>query len=234
MLLVLVLSHRFAGEYGVAHLFWREDSPWLQGTIGVFLAFLVWQVLLAGYLFEEFATNYTFDRPPFCENPDYTAPGYERFRLVPASLRSFLIYCAGIIACLALCWGVIEGVVMLVRYHRGPDQGGNSPTVLGRATAPGPRYRWPLGAGAVVGLLILCVWTDVAFRQAQRGGAAGHIVSDAKLRRGAESHGVGYVGELMVRCGGWGAAAGRQAVEKKAEGGESRVRKTYGSYRTNS
>jgi len=218
VLLVLILSHSLAREYGVAHLFWREDSRWLQGTIGVFLAFLVWQDLLAGYLFEEFATNYTFDRPPFCENPNYLMPGYSRFRLEPASLWSFLIYSGGVAACLALCWGLIELIVVFVRHRLGPDRDGGAPASPGQSPSPGPQYRWLLGVGAVVGFLLLCVWADVAFRHARRGDAASSAMSDTTGHgvNGPASQGVGYVGELMVRFGGWGEAAGRQAVEQKA------------------
>ncbi len=65
---------------GLPLLFWRprekskrpaagktEAAPWPQFLVGIGIGALLWQVLLAGYLFEEFATNYTLDRPPFCE-----------------------------------------------------------------------------------------------------------------------------------------------------------------------
>ena len=63
---------------GLPLLFWRprekskrpaagktEAAPWPQFLVGIGVGALLWEVLLAGYLFKEFATNCTLDRPPF-------------------------------------------------------------------------------------------------------------------------------------------------------------------------
>lgn len=64
--LALVLFNRFGAGLGLPHLFWRPRW-WAQLCVGFVIGLLVWQVFLSGYLFEEFATNYTRDRAPFCE-----------------------------------------------------------------------------------------------------------------------------------------------------------------------
>lgn len=71
----LVLFQRLGAGLGLPHLFWRPRR-WAQFCVGFVIGLVVWQVVLSGYLFEEFATNYTRDRPPFCEVrlPDHRAP----------------------------------------------------------------------------------------------------------------------------------------------------------------
>src|SRR5271166_4305108 len=89
--LLLVLFGGFLRSFGLPRLFWKDGMPFTQVFIGVGVAALVWQILLAGYLFEEFATNYTIDRSPFCEtrldklHPEKTLSEV-RFRYPPADV----------------------------------------------------------------------------------------------------------------------------------------------------
>ena len=63
---LLVIYGQFGRGLGVPQLF-RKPKWWDQLWIGAGVGALLWQALLAGYLAEEFATNETMDRTPFCE-----------------------------------------------------------------------------------------------------------------------------------------------------------------------
>jgi hypothetical protein len=100
LLLVAIVGFGFGSGLGkLPILFWRprrptpprpgdptggsgestRAHPLKQSLIGLALGALVWQVFLSGYVYEEFATNDTVDRPPLCEvrklSPDeWSAP----------------------------------------------------------------------------------------------------------------------------------------------------------------
>jgi hypothetical protein len=63
---VVAILCRQPKAFGIVNLFWRPRKS-RQFSIGLGLGAVVWQVFLAGYLFEPMATNFTQDRPPFCE-----------------------------------------------------------------------------------------------------------------------------------------------------------------------
>jgi predicted acylesterase/phospholipase RssA len=118
--LVLVLFFRLGIGIGLPRLFWHPDR-FPQFMIGIGVGAVVWQTLLAGYVFEEFATNFTVDRPPFCEvRPPYTPdkglphPDYPgRFRYDPADIKSVSAY-AGTVAAAAAALAVAVAVLVLV------------------------------------------------------------------------------------------------------------------------
>ena len=105
---------------GLPQLFLRPS--WRDRLfIGVGVGILVWQAVLAGYLFEEFATNYTFDRPPFCEQrkieavpPDATGEAV-RYRLPPGDVLSILWYAGALAVGAVVSVGVLGGPFWLIR-----------------------------------------------------------------------------------------------------------------------
>src|SRR5258708_886881 len=66
LFLFLVLFPGSAPARGLPSLFGRKN-PKTQFLLGIGGGAVVWRVFLAGYLFEESATNFTVARPPFCE-----------------------------------------------------------------------------------------------------------------------------------------------------------------------
>jgi hypothetical protein len=116
----LLLFFRFGIGLGLPRLFWQEEGG-RQFMVGIGIGAVLWQLFLAGYVFEEFATNFTIDRPPFCEIrppylldkglPDSEFPG--RFRYEPASVWSIWRY-AGVVASAALTMTVVVAVVVWV------------------------------------------------------------------------------------------------------------------------
>lgn len=134
LVLFLILGLRFGAGVGLPLLFWRprvmsRSEPgatrpgrtranWTaQFFVGIGVGALVWQVFLAGYLFEEFATNFTKDRPPICETRDGDVPdepafggndhGYpKRFRYDPQGLGSMWLY-AGVVGSGLLFMGAV-------------------------------------------------------------------------------------------------------------------------------
>lgn len=71
LFLVLVLWNKVGRPVGLPLLIWVKGQDgragWGQLPIGMGVGVLVWQVFFAGYLAEEWATNYTWDHTPFCE-----------------------------------------------------------------------------------------------------------------------------------------------------------------------
>ena len=61
-----VVFFRWPTAFGIANLFWRPTG-WGRFFAGWGVGALLWQVVLAGYLFEPMATSYTYDRPPYCD-----------------------------------------------------------------------------------------------------------------------------------------------------------------------
>ena len=141
LVLLAVFAVAFLGfgrSLGLPALFLRP-SRFERFAIGAGVGVLVWQAVLAGFLFEEFATNYTTDRPPFCEARPHTArfwsyadadyqgrvvpwPGREterdpfRYRYAPASVVTIGLYAgalAGVLGAFAAV-GVLAWVVRFV------------------------------------------------------------------------------------------------------------------------
>ncbi|HEY1192403.1 MAG TPA: patatin-like phospholipase family protein [Gemmata sp.] len=131
----LVLFRKFGLNLGTLPLmFWRpkELKPGekadhtrpnvvAQFFVGLGVGAVVWQVLLSGYVSEEFSNNLTIDRPPFCEargelgGPGVPEPNNDRgfparFRWHPRAATSFGRYA------LSILWGfaVVGGGVALL------------------------------------------------------------------------------------------------------------------------
>jgi predicted acylesterase/phospholipase RssA len=118
---------------GLPQLF-RKKSWWDQLWMGAGVGVLLWQALLAGFLFEAFATNYTADRAPFCErkpdstisflsfdNPNFTSlkdmPKDERrYVFPPSSVRAIVSY-AGVVLVGAVV--IVAGLFVVVLVFRG-------------------------------------------------------------------------------------------------------------------
>ncbi|MDX2036207.1 MAG: hypothetical protein SFX72_06115 [Isosphaeraceae bacterium] len=88
---------------GLPLLLWVDGTPNErrrgQFLVGLGIGVLLIQIVLAGYIGEEFATNYTVDRSPFCEvrvdPPELGIPldgEYSRFRYVPSSMVTVARY----------------------------------------------------------------------------------------------------------------------------------------------
>src|SRR5580698_8901584 len=116
--LVLLLFFKFGIGLGLPRLFWQAN-PKPQFMVGIGIGAVLWQLFLAGYVFEEFATNFTIDRPPFCEirppyHPSDGLPGGEfpgRFRCEPASVWSIWWY-AGVVSGAAFGLAAVVAVVV--------------------------------------------------------------------------------------------------------------------------
>ncbi len=229
LVLLLVFAITFLGvgrSYGLPALFLR--SRWHERfAIGAGVGVLVWQAVLAGYLFEEFATNYTVDRPPFCEvRPETSGWGYGdanyqgqvvpwpdrelerdpfRYRYVPASVVSIGRYAGN----LAVVCGVLVAVGLLgwaVRSLARRLSGGLPATAEVQTKRNGVvRYlvrRVPLVGGGLAG------WAVAA------GVSAAFLPGDLIDERSDALHGfpvwLAYqVGERAVGFGGWGNSAAR-------------------------
>lgn len=61
-----VVFGRVPTAFGIANLFWRPSRGG-RFVAGLGMGALLWQTVLAGYLFEPLATSYTRDRPPYCD-----------------------------------------------------------------------------------------------------------------------------------------------------------------------
>ena len=103
---IIVIAGRPRG-FGIVYLFWQSQW-WRQLTTGLGVGTVVWQTFLAGYLFEPLATNYTMDRPPFCEIQPQSIAGSDapyqvgperdqRFRYPVASVETIFRYIAAVL-----------------------------------------------------------------------------------------------------------------------------------------
>jgi predicted acylesterase/phospholipase RssA len=105
---------------GLPQLF-RKKSWWDQLWMGAGVGVLIWQALLAGFLFEAFATNYTADRPPFCERkPDRTAtffsfdfPDFASLNDVPKGERRYIFPPSSALAIVSYAGAVLIGAVVM-------------------------------------------------------------------------------------------------------------------------
>lgn len=61
-----VVVFRQPTAFGIANLFWRPTRLG-RFVAGLGMGALLWQTVLAGYLFEPLATSYTWDRAPYCD-----------------------------------------------------------------------------------------------------------------------------------------------------------------------
>ncbi len=136
----LVLCTRFGAGLGLPLLFWRPREPQptaggadptlgtrpnrpAQFLVGMGVGALIWQVLQAGYLFEELASNFTRDRPPFCEiRPPYEdAPVHDfagvlgRFRYDPLAWSTMWRYALAVGAGLAVAGAAVATIGFLYR-----------------------------------------------------------------------------------------------------------------------
>ena len=196
----LVLFRRFGSSLGLPTLFWRA-SPRSQVMVGIGVGALIFQVLFAGYLFEEFATNFTVDRPPFCEIRPYDPgagidhdkfPG--RFRTPPTSIVSVEWYALVVLSSGGAIVGAVVLLVLLAqtvgRFVR-KQLSGWTPY---RRTHHEP----PVG---------YAVWLPLG---ALGGWAAMSAVTAVGLTLGSPV--TGKVGESMLLWAGWGESAARRAA----------------------
>jgi Patatin-like phospholipase len=192
-----------------------------QLFVGLGVVVLIWQVFLAGYLAEEFATNYTSDHAPFCEVRDPLAPGAlldvdgfpGRFRYRPDDVWSIWKY-IGVVTASAVAL-TLAGVPILMAlvfvFWITPATFAQQLLARFRGDGPAPRagipqhpgrprgMRWPYPLiswlALLAGMLVSAVLVTVVAHWLMRGSAGG---------RTAE------IGEWLVRKGGkHGEAAGR-------------------------
>lgn len=199
----LVLLTRAGRSIGIDRLF-RHDQPRSQFLIGLSLGTLVWQLFLAGFLFEEFASNFSRDRRPFCESrlseawdvpflaagAPITGRPQPRFWIRPDSWRAVALYGLGVV--LAMAATGLAGYLILLVAHR---------LIRGRfpyasySRLPLPRLpgRW-LWAGTLAGCLTYSGVSCLLFHVPPLGRA------------------VAGIGAGLVELGGWGEGAGRRAA----------------------
>jgi predicted acylesterase/phospholipase RssA len=233
LVLALVFAITFFGvgrSYGLPALFLRP-STFERFAIGAGVGVLVWQTILAGYLFEEFATNYTIDRPPFCEVrpvPEWVWPWsdrevkYEldtgakwyddmRYRFVPASIWSVLRYALAVAAGAGAVL-VLVAVAAIVRWtfrtmsRSGTSAGWGMPSKYFRIRAV---YVFGIIAGFGTAAAIASLFLP------------GQFVHDKSFTTATDKrpvelnslHTFAYqTGEALIRLGGWGNAAARDAA----------------------
>jgi predicted acylesterase/phospholipase RssA len=199
LFLILVLFNRFGSGLGLSSLFWRKN-PTTQFLVGIGIGAVVWQVFLAGYLFEEFATNFTVDRPPFCEvRPESTDAGIVegkypgRFRTEPASIISIEWYAVAVASAggvLALTIAFLVLVIQYVsRFVRYQLSGWKPYRHAKREPAVGYAIWLPLGA--VAGWLAMTTVTAT--------GLNAKMVTEP-------------IGMELLDVAGWGEGAGRRAI----------------------
>jgi hypothetical protein len=189
---------------------YTQPNRTAQFFIGLGLGALIWQVLLAGYLFEEFATLYTKDRPPFCEvYPPYeSAPVKDfgefvgRFRYDPLAWSSMWRY-GWSIFCGFVVLGVGVGLIvvlsrLMIDLHRRiigwrPFEPASTPQDAGIDPTRIPRS-WPAMLGGMFcGALLLSLVTS--------GLCSCGFTND--------------VGKWLVRTAGWGESDARKEAVKK-------------------
>ena len=233
----LVIAFEFGSGLGkLPLLFWRPRPPvpLAQGGttterrtrphklkqifIGLVVGALFWQVFLSGYIFEEFATNFTYDRAPLCEaregaggewkaittDPEhytykdkrYSFPN--RFRHDPQAWLSMWLYVGAaftglviLTAIAALAYFVLRGLTVIVWWVRGwhPTRRTGAEVKAANRDRP-PKSLWlPLG---IIGGMLL---------------ASGVTVFWVKVTPDFSRD----FGMRMLRHAGWGRSAERQA-----------------------
>lgn len=231
LLLVFAITCLGVGcSFGLPALFLR--AKWHERfLIGAGVGVLLWQAAVAGYLFEEFATNYTIDRPPFCEvrpvsgpvwpwdttpavyDLDLGARWYDdmRYRFVPADLRSILRYSGNVGAAAVAVLGLV-GAAAAVRW------------VLRKATGSRPtspwgldftyfRVRFALVLGTAAGFAVAAIvaWPFLPGQFVHAKSFTG--LADRRPVELTPLHIAAYqVGNRMVDLGGWGNSADRDAA----------------------
>ncbi|MCE9565542.1 MAG: patatin-like phospholipase family protein [Planctomycetes bacterium] len=233
--LVLVLLGLGRG-IGLPILFWRprekSEHPeagktnaarWPQFLVGIGIGALVWQVLLGGYLFEEFATNYTLDRSPFCEvrpmgdgiklpithvpaMPPFSVLGYElqfrevhtdfsmRFRYDPLAFGTLWGYAIGVVV-----GGMIIVVVMSLASALLP--------VLVWLLVRGRRSWTPFQRFSKPAALPISPWLP-------SGILVGMIALSGVTWGWFKLPSTQQTGQVMTTVADWGSATGRQEVVK--------------------
>lgn len=212
--------------------------------IGIGVGILVWQAILAGYLFEEFATNYTFDRPPFCEWPsvEQVPAGAKedavQYRLPPGDVFSILWY-AGALAVGVLVSAVILGIpfmlirrlVMGIERKRNPEP----PPADGRVDAEKVALRRmpsvvPLVIGMAVGLGLMGVVAWALLPGGKHPDWMAQADEGVRTRLSGPREWVRVTGEFAVNTAGYGRAAGRSErwrVYREQHAGTVRPDGTY-------
>jgi hypothetical protein len=233
--LILLLGNRIGRTIGLPLLMWVGNETWSQHgrqfLIGIWVSVLLWQVMVAGYLGEEFATNYTVDRPPFCEvraplergrddgllsylfwkpcDPprdglkEGAFPG--RFRFWPTDLDVFWSYLLIVCGSLAVTLGCIYGLAYAFHNHRHKHfPMPQVPRILA------PPYSWWMLWGLFAGLGIMsAMWLTLASPTPPRIRPLARIHGALEApRRSIDRLG----GHMMRSAGWWGHAAGRQAI----------------------
>ncbi len=209
---LVIIFGKVGRGLGLPQLF-RRPSWYDRLFIGIGVGILVWQAVLAGYLFEEFATNYTFDRPPFCEQRSIESvpAGAEgdavRYRLPPGDVLSILWYAGalavGVVVSLVVIGGpylLVRRVVMRVERKRNPE-----PPLATADTSEVKKdlQRLPsvvplvVGMAFGLGLMVVISWALLPARDVPQ--------LDPSGPRGW----VREVGDCAVHFAGYGRAAGR-------------------------
>ncbi|MEZ6142327.1 MAG: patatin-like phospholipase family protein [Zavarzinella sp.] len=192
--------------FGIVKLF-LHPNPWRQLWIGVGLGALVWQVFLAGYLFEPLATNFTQDRPPFCEFQSAEelrtqfSEHNNQYRYEPVTIDSILFYTFHVVigGTAVIAIGLMIGWMgwYLSQRHRLPE-------FQKRSDNQGITVRWKfypiLFLGTVLGYLLLMFITYGLFH--------GEI-NKTELKELSHAF-----GESMVETAGWGKSEARSDYVK--------------------
>ncbi len=215
LFLVLVLFFRLGAGLGIPRLFWHpERLP--QFMVGIGIGAVLWQVFLAGYVFEEFATNFTVDRPPFCEVREPYTPGKGlqtgeypgRFRMPPADVRSISAY-AGVVTAALLALAITATILVLViqlvgRFARLLTSGWKP--YQRKSTQPRIEYAIWLPLGAIIGWGLMTMLTASIF--------------SLPPEKAADP-----IGKGLIDLAGWGKAAERRGkIEQHvAESGGKRI-----------
>lgn len=222
---VAIIFGQVGRGLGLPQLF-RRPSVTDRLFIGAGVGVLVWQAVLAGYLFEEFATHYTFDRPPFCEQrrledvPADATGDAVRYRLPPGDVVSILWYAGALAVGATVSVVVIGGPYLLVRRlvvrierKRNPEpaaaDGGDGKVRadLQRLPSLAPLV---FGMGFGLGLMVAISWAvlpggsprgDRCEPGQSAGSAPGHLVGPQRW--------AWEIGHCAVQFAGYGRAAGR-------------------------
>lgn len=222
---LVIIFGKGGRSFGLPQLF-RRESGYDRFFIGMGVGVLIWQAVLAGYLFEEFATNYTFDRPPFCEwrtlesaAPDSTS----RFRLPPAAVSSILWYAGSValgagfsVVILGGPFVLVRRVVMAIERRRNPEP----PAAVAPNPAADRLEKLPglplLVVGMAVGFLFMttAAWLLLPGRGTQPGWLASAdewVGANAGATREPLRGALRDIGRCAVDTAGYGRAAGRGA-----------------------
>lgn len=210
---LVIIFGKVGRGLGLPQLF-RPQSGYDRLFIGVGVGILVWQAILAGYLFEEFATNYTFDRPPFCEQRSIeTVPAGAtgeavRYRLPPGDVVSIVWYAGALVVGVGVSlvvigepYSLIRRLVMRIERKRNREPSANGYESATKRDLQRMPSLVPLVIGIALGLALMVVvsWALLPAR----------AVPQLDLSGPREC--VNKIGECAVHTAGYGRAARRDA-----------------------